>query len=434
VESPIDPSPKPGDVLAGKYVLHECIGAGGMGAVFRADHPTLARQVAIKVIHPHLAAHLMFVRRFHDEALAASRVRHRGSVGIIDFGVATGGMPFIAMELLRGRPLGRIISEEILPLPRALGILDQILDALDAAHTCSVVHGDVKSDNFMVEQQAHDDVVTMIDFGLARLDGAATSPGLLAGTPEYIAPELVRGAPPTSASDLYGAGVILYELLTGTMPFGGGSTSEILRRQREEAVIPPSRRRPDRGIPAAADAIVLRALAKDPGARFASAQEFRSALGSRALGRDVSAQARRRWRAAPASAGPGAPICLPIAPPDSHRVARGSDAGVAGQDELRRAIASALVQGDVRGIAEGYAALADTLAREHHLGAAIHELEEGIDVVTAGQGLIGADPDEPVSRLVASLAALYELTSEDGKARRALACADGRATLVSVAG
>jgi len=430
VVASIAPRPKTGDVLAGKYVLRKCIGAGGMGSVFLADHPALARLVAIKIMHPHLATHAMFERRFRDEAIAASRVRHRGTVAILDAGVGPSGAPFIAMELVPGRPLGQILSEQLIPLRRGLGIFDQILAALDAVHACAVVHGDVKSDNFLAEQQVDGDVVTMIDFGLAHLDDAPTPLGILAGTPEYIAPELVRGTPPTIASDLYGAGVILYELLTGTTPFAGGSTDEILRRQLEEEVIPPSLRRPDRELPAAFDRIVLRALAKDPRDRFVSAQELRDALAGVSLG--LRAGARRQPRATGARPGAPALLDLDLGPPEPQRIARGSETVVTNGGELRRAIASALARGAVPEIADGYVALAAELAHERQLIAAIYELEEGIDVVSGGHGPAGTEPSEPVSRLVASLAALYELAGQPGKARRALACADGRATLVEV--
>jgi len=423
---------KPGDVLAGKYVLGECIGSGGMGSVFLADHPVHPRRVAVKVLHPHLAGHPLFARRFHDEAVAASRVRHRGTVPVVEFGLAEDGTPFIAMELVRGRTLGQLLDEEVLPLPRALAIFDQILDALDAVHACSVVHADVKSDNFIVDPQAGADVVTLIDFGLAQLEGAVADSDLVAGTPEYMAPELARGEPATRATDLYGAGIILYELLTGATPFAGGSASEIMRRQLEDVVIPPSLRRPDRDIPLAIDRIVARALAKDPRARFGSAQELRAALAKIAPSLDHHTSTRRRWHPE-TRARADAPTRTCTLSPARRRVARGSDASAEGHVELRRAIAGALLRGDVPGIADAYRALAAALARELQLGAAICELEEGIDVITAGQGPTGAQASASLDQLVASLAALYERAGETDLARRAFESTDGRATLVGAA-
>jgi serine/threonine-protein kinase len=274
----IDDLPRPGEVLAGKYVLRERIGEGGMGLVFRADEPALGRTVAIKILHPELAANEALVRRFHNEAAAAHRVRHPGVVAILDSGTTPSGVPFIAMRHIPGRLLGTVIAQDELPLPRALEMADQILRALEAAHASGVVHADVKSDNILVEDTADGDALTLIDFGLARVGDPWDDGGFVSGTPEYMAPELVRGEPPTVASDIYGAGVILYELLTGQTPFEGASTEEVLARQLDEDAVPPSLRRPDRDIPAALDQIVLRALAKDPRARFASAGELARAL------------------------------------------------------------------------------------------------------------------------------------------------------------
>src|SRR5262249_7262618 len=144
----------------------------------------------------------------------------------------------------------------------------QIVRALDAVHAAGVVHGDIKSDNFLVEQTATGDHVTLIDFGLARI-GADAPAGendaddrLISGTPEYMAPEVIRGEGCLPSSDLYGAGVILYELLTGATPFAGGKATEVMQRHLDDVVIPPSLRRPERPIPPALDDIVLHALAK----------------------------------------------------------------------------------------------------------------------------------------------------------------------------
>lgn len=265
-------------MLAGRYVVRARIGAGGMGVVFLADQPALGRTVAIKVLRPELAADPSFVRRFRDEARAASRVHHAGSVSILDCDVTADGTPFIAMAHVPGRSLGKILGEQELSLPRVLSITDQILRALEAAHACDVIHADVKSDNFLIDERPDGDAVTMIDFGLAVLDGAWVSTGFVAGTPEYLAPELIRGSRPSIASDLYGAGVILYEMLTGAAPFTGDASGEVLSRQLHDEVIAPSLRRPDRGIPPVLDEIVLRALAKDPRQRFASAGELAAAL------------------------------------------------------------------------------------------------------------------------------------------------------------
>jgi serine/threonine-protein kinase len=276
--------PKEGEIVGGKYLVREYIGEGGMGVVFLADHLSQGRTVALKVLQPALATSDALVRRFQTEAMAAGRVEHAGAVSVIDSGMAGEGAPFIAMEYVPGRSLSALLAEEELPVPRALEIVRQLLCTLAEAHARGVVHGDIKSDNILVEHASDGDTLTLIDFGLAWIEGqrhdADGGGDLISGTPEYMAPELVRGKLPTAQTDLYGVGVILYKLLTGRTPFEGGSTSLILLRQLEDEAVAPSLRRPDRAIPAELDRIVLRALHKDPAQRFESASDLGRALGA----------------------------------------------------------------------------------------------------------------------------------------------------------
>src|SRR5689334_22604680 len=267
------------DVIDGKYMVRERIGEGGMGSVFLADQLTLGRSVVIKVLQPELAAVPDLASKMQNEAMLACHVRSPHCVEVFDCGVLPDGAPYIVMEYVPGRPLGRIIADEPMPLPRALDVCDQILSALDAVHRSGIVHGDVKSDNFLIEHVRGSDHVTMIDFGLAHVIGESTDADLanelaISGTPEYMAPEVAAGGAPLPASDLYGAGVILYELLTGTTPFCGGTAIEVMARQARDRAIPPSECRPDRGIPPEIDRVVLQALDKRPDARFADAAAF----------------------------------------------------------------------------------------------------------------------------------------------------------------
>jgi serine/threonine-protein kinase len=276
--------PRPGDVLEGRYVLRDRIGQGGMGCVFLADQSALGRTVAIKVLHPELADQPRHIHQLRREAMAASRVRNPHCVAVIDCSALPDGTPYIVMAYVPGRSLGRILEEEWIPLGRAVDLVAQILNALGATHDSGIVHADVKSDNFLVELGEEGDHVTLIDFGLARIAGAPADADtdlehqddqvMVSGTPEYMAPEIVRGEPPTRASDLYGAGVILYELLTGATPFGGDTAREIMLQHAHDAVVPPSLRRPDRDFPPALDRVVLRALDKRPEARFPDAATF----------------------------------------------------------------------------------------------------------------------------------------------------------------
>jgi serine/threonine protein kinase len=317
-------------MLDGRYLLRDCIAQGGMGRVYLAEQPALERTVAIKLLHPEIAPRPEYARCIREEAIAASRVRNPHCVKVIDCGALPDGTPYLVMEHVPGRSLRDIIADEAIPLPRAVDLLEQILSALRATHDAGIVHADVKSDNFLVETVDGKDHVTMIDFGLARLAGSPFcldnehGETMVLGTPEYMAPEVVRGKPPIPASDLYGAGVILYELLTGGMPFTANTAGAIMRQQLQEAVVPPSLRQPDREIPPLLDRVVQRALDKRPEARFPDAATFARAL------RECMRRSRSPspWPARrEAGATPHAPALDAHAPQPQGRLAQGSDCG-----------------------------------------------------------------------------------------------------------
>jgi serine/threonine-protein kinase len=387
---------RPGDVVCNRYLLREQLGAGGMGTVYLADEPALARTVAIKILHARHVGNRDIVAAFREEAVAASRARHPSCVSIIECNRLPDGTPLIVMEHVPGRSLGRLIAEEQLPLARVVELMTQILGALEAAHAAGVVHADVKSDNFLVESIDGSDHVTMIDFGLARLDGAAMLDGMISGTPEYMAPEVVRGDPPTAASDLYGAGVILYELLTRTTPFSGGATNDILTRQLHDCVIPPSLRCPDREVPSALDEIVLRALHKDPAHRHSDARALAKALRASLRARAGRVRLDDVWDRA---ARPDSPTRKLGAQPPRHRLARGSDLQLSEIERLRERLGEALVHGDTTSIEDGYAALGAALARARQFANAVREIQEGIE-------LLG--DRAPTDRLVAALSTIYD--------------------------
>jgi serine/threonine-protein kinase len=265
----------------GNYRVLEKIAQGRLGDVYLAEHPVIGRKAAVKVIHPQRARNPEVVARFVNEASAVSRIGHEHIVGVTDFGRTAAGELYFTMEYLEGRSLADVIVAEAPLLPaRALELAAQIADALAAAHAAGVIHCDLKPENvFLIKRGKELEFVKVMDFGLAKLldDGAAPQPGVVAGTPYYMAPEQCEGARVLDARvDVYALGVILFEMLTGKLPFGGESDGEVLMKQR--TLTAPAARSLVPDVPAALDAIVRRALAKAPADRFPSMAAFGEAL------------------------------------------------------------------------------------------------------------------------------------------------------------
>lgn len=279
-------------ILDDKYELIEPLGEGAYGCVFRACHLSSGRPVAIKVLNPRLSRNPDFIERFCQEALTGARLQHPNTVAIHDFGRSEEGIFYITMELLRGRSLTRLIKDSFpLPLERVFSITRQVLRGLQGIHAAGIIHADVKSDNIVVEEGERD-VVKIVDFGIARLAGSPTFSASLArsmgsqkihmsglcGTPGYVAPEVISGSTPGCACDIYAAGVVLYQMLTGRMPFRGDTPRQILQRQLDETIVPPSQIDPDLGIPPALEAVLVCATAHEPSQRYSTIEEFRRAL------------------------------------------------------------------------------------------------------------------------------------------------------------
>ena len=418
-------------LLAGKYVLGDLLGAGAMGVVFQGVQLELARPVAIKFLRRELADIAHLADRFRIEAIAAARLTHPNIVHVIDFGESSDGRPFLVMELVIGPTLGELIrGHGPLSAARAVRLVRELLDGLGDAHAAGVVHADVKSDNILVEQRPDGlDHAKLSDFGLARIRGAAEVIELLAGdvlsgTPEYMAPEIIRGDPPSPASDLYAVGVILYEALTGATPFGGGTASEVMVRHLEDALVPPSLRAPRCPIPRELEQVVARALAKSPAERFRDADAFAEAL------RAAPAPACDCSEAAVATVGANVSTIAMRPHGDPIGAAPASlGADPAGRERLlRMAIGAAIVRGSVEDVADGYLRLARHLAGRAWLRAALRELEEGLDLVTAGDP---SDPtaDSPAARLRAAMVPLFDRLA----GRPASAAGDALPTLTDVA-
>jgi serine/threonine protein kinase len=275
-----------GRTLPGGYVILELVGVGGMGRVYRAEQTTLGRTVAVKIIHPHLVGEENAAARFITEARAASRLNHPNSVGIIDFGKTDDGQLYLVMEFLRGRDLARILSEEgALSLRRIVDVVRQTLAALAEAHSQSIIHRDLKPENVILEPvRSGADFVKVVDFGLAKMRVAEpqqaniTMPGIVCGTPEYMSPEQARGDPLDARSDIYAVGVMLYQMLTGRLPFEAESPTQVVVAHLTEVPKDPRVMAPDRQIPAPFAELVLKAIAKDPNHRFQDADELSAEL------------------------------------------------------------------------------------------------------------------------------------------------------------
>jgi serine/threonine-protein kinase len=258
----------------GRYRIVRKLGTGGMANVYLAEDQELGRSVAIKILDDRHASDEQFVERFRREAKNAASLSHPNIVSIYDRGEAEGTY-YIAMEFLDGRTLKELLVRFGTPPIRiAVGYTRQILAALAFAHKFGLVHRDIKPHNVLVDSSGH---VKVTDFGIARSEASQmTEAGSIIGTAQYLSPEQARGAPVDQRSDIYSVGVLLYELLTGSVPFTGDTPVEIAMKHLSQVPRPPSKKRPD--VPRGLDLAVVRALAKDPDERYQTAEEMDAEL------------------------------------------------------------------------------------------------------------------------------------------------------------
>jgi eukaryotic-like serine/threonine-protein kinase len=261
----------------GRYRILRKLGSGGMANVYLAEDEDLGRRVAIKILNDRYANDDLFIERFRREAKSAAGLSHPNIVSIYDRGEAEGTY-YIAMEVIEGRSLKEmILTRGALPIAQSIVFAKQLLEALRFAHRHGIIHRDIKPHNVLVSTderaKRHEARLKVTDFGIAR-HGASqmTEAGSIMGTAQYLSPEQARGAPVTAASDLYSAGVVLYEMLTGKVPFNGDSAIEIAMKHVNDAPKPPSQLRPE--IPPELDKIVLRSLSKAPEDRYQTAEDF----------------------------------------------------------------------------------------------------------------------------------------------------------------
>jgi tRNA A-37 threonylcarbamoyl transferase component Bud32 len=322
--------PLVGQVFAGRYLIEDTIGAGGMGRVYRARHTRLDRRFAIKVLHPELSMQESTVLRFHREATAISRLSHHNVVRVVDFGELDDGLLYLVMELVDGRSLRDILrADGPLPADRILELLGQICDGLAHAHRHGLVHRDFKPENVVVERHVDGEHARIVDFGIAA-DVAAqriTTDGLVLGTPSYMAPEQAVGRFVDHRADLYALGVVLYEMVTGVQPFVG-APGLVMQMHALEPPPPMAERAPGVVVDPLLEALARRLMAKRPEDRIETAREVRRlvklattrrGLALAALGvvsrteSELPTQPARR-RTAPA-AGAEPPVAVAVTPP-----------------------------------------------------------------------------------------------------------------------
>jgi eukaryotic-like serine/threonine-protein kinase len=292
-------------LLGGRYELDGVVGRGGMAEVYRARDLRLDRVVAVKTLREDLARDQTFQARFRREAQSAASLNHPSIVAVYDTGEddsPSSHVPFIVMEYVDGRTIRDLLRDDRRLMPeRALEITDGVLRALDYSHRHGIVHRDIKPGNVMLNRQGE---IKVMDFGIARAvadtQATMTQTAQVIGTAQYLSPEQARGERVDARSDLYSVGCLLYELLTGRPPFMGDSPVAIAYQHVRENPVPPTRVDPD--LPGWADAIVLRAMEKDPADRYQSAAEMRSDVQRALSGFPVSAQMRPTGAYA---AGPG---------------------------------------------------------------------------------------------------------------------------------
>ncbi|MBK8257305.1 MAG: protein kinase [Polyangiaceae bacterium] len=278
---------KPGDVLAGKYLVDRVLGIGGMGAVVAATHTQLDQRVAIKFLLPAMLGSKEVVERFQREARAAAKIKSEHVVRVSDVGTLDGGIPYIVMEFLEGRDLGELLERRgNLPIVLAVDYILEACEALAEAHAAGIVHRDLKPSNLFLARLADDtDIIKVLDFGISKqvsTEALQSNPSLtkttdVFGSPTYMSPEQLKASRNVDArADIWALGVILYELLTGAPPFGGGTVAEIFGAILHQPT--PRIREVRKDAPAELERIILHCLEKEADKRFQNIAEFADAL------------------------------------------------------------------------------------------------------------------------------------------------------------
>ena len=272
----------------GEYVVVDRIGSGGMGSVYKAEQPSMNRMVAIKVLHPRFATRDDLVARFRREARAMSQLSHPNTARVYKYGALDDGSVYFVMDYLEGKNLAAWVRENgPMQAERAVHLMAQVCGALEEAHRAGIVHRDLKPENvFLTIQGGSTDFPKVLDFGLAKMSEKQmgrgsmmfTQQGMVFGTPEFMSPEQAQGEPLDNRSDIYSLALILYELITGKLPFDAKTPLDMMKAHVRDAPIPLSKRVEGKTFWPELESVIERALKKSPNDRFASASEFGEAL------------------------------------------------------------------------------------------------------------------------------------------------------------
>jgi serine/threonine-protein kinase len=270
-----------GSLLDERYRIDDILGAGGMGTVYRATHIHLESEFAVKVLHPEMVSYDGAIERFRREAKAARRIQHPNAIEVTDFGVTDDNLVYLVMEIVEGRLLREMINDGVFEYRRTVEILCQVCAAIQAAHDNNVIHRDLKPDNIIVQKIGAQEVVKVLDFGIAKMleanqpskeQRALTQQGMLIGTPQYMSPEQCQGRELEPPSDIYSLGIISYEMLCGQTPFLSQTQMGYIAKHLREEPRPLRSLAPD--VPTSLERVIMRTLAKEPEDRPRSASAF----------------------------------------------------------------------------------------------------------------------------------------------------------------
>ena len=374
-----------GTVIAERYHVQKKLGEGGMGQVYLAEHVKMGRQSAVKVMHPAMVHDANAIGRFNREASNASRIDHPNVAAIYDFGETPDGLVYLAMQYVDGRTLTEIVDGEgALPPHRAAEITRQAAEGLHAAHGMGIVHRDLKPDNIMVTRDREGlDCVKVVDFGIAKESGSksqkVTRTGIVVGTPEYMSPEQLSGEEVDGRSDQYSLALVAFNMLTGVLPFPGESTQTAMIMRLTEAPRSLAQMKPEVAWPAEVQAVMSKALEREPGRRYETTRDF---------GRALHAALASMPSAAPFAGSTGATAAVEIPRAATLRTAAPARGAATGASRPKR---RELLIGTAVAVVLALGVVGAMVVRGSGGGSASAEFEQGVAAYGEGRRAVAAE-------------------------------------------